>query len=172
MPKPLLYNFRLSILASSINKTIMFFQNTFLDLIFLILFCFVLKMTVWGTTFKIQWAPKQDHKWTKWRPTAKKNNDKSWLIFVSENATTWRNAQWIGPSVLYFESVLHFCSILTALLSKDTWCFDCFFGSANYIEKKASESALRNPSQNQNKRVDPPDVSQCIWFLWLYLHNC
>ena len=60
MRKPLFYNFRPLILASKIDQQILFFQSRFLDLLFLIFFCFDLfeKWSILGTPFEVRWGQK------------------------------------------------------------------------------------------------------------------
>ena len=61
-------HFRPLKLASKIDRTIMFFQSRFLDLLFLIFLKFIIrKWSILGPPFKIRWDPKWQPKLTKWR---------------------------------------------------------------------------------------------------------
>ena len=87
MRKHLFYNFKPPILASKIDKQIVFCPTRSLDLIFII-FLIVHKLVDFGTPFKIQWAPRWEPKSTIFSKLSKSATFFSqWNCFFSRPAS-------------------------------------------------------------------------------------
>ena len=118
------------ILALKIHPKIMFFQDAFLDTIFVDFMLVLYENARFGDPFKIQWAPKSNPKSTKWRPKpylfifgrSTFSSPGFVLHFGRPLAQCWTLLVPIGYLLLHFR--YHF-SMIFHVFSTDLWTDHC-----------------------------------------------
>ena len=118
------------ILALRIHPKIMFFQDAFLNTLFVDFMLVLYTNDRFGDPFKIQWAPTSDSKSTKWRPKPaffvfERSPFSSPDYFSHVNRPLVRCGYPFGSNWLHFASLSVSFPMLFHVFSTDLWTDHC-----------------------------------------------